>query len=694
MKSSSAVFSTQNPFPPDAPFGKTHYSPSRAKSLSKRQREKTALSPVRLSHPAPPSTPREVVSLTPEDKHFLAGSNQLLLAPPPSADPQPSFSESWPSSTELGSPSGTDSTASPEAHTPPQAAMAGKSQASAQSVGLVEDDSVLARYVERFRHGRPRSREERQREAATAPQVRPFWWKPSHPPPSSSSTPTQPHHTGDFSSCRLGASVTPSPPSLATRSRLVPPLSPPGTPVDLSTTALSDSSQCDPEILQLQQRARMLLQRSETSLSGSSVPVSSEGLGSSSFSSPISVDEPVHRPTVPSLIDCTTGSVSLPPPPQPSRAFTPHPESDILFQWRLRRKMELAQHHAGADTRTRHLDPFAQSNRAPATVTASTIGTRAVAVSPLPSPPVASPALTTPYTTVPAHLHLLCDVLPCPLHAPQPRARPCRDRDQPPSPEQISSSCSSEGTPSPAEGPPARNSVSRVRAEQQEAEEAGGDPSVPRCWERRSSGAVRTGGTRRDPVVSHPEKRTSRRTDREMDRHGGEQDARRRSGSSKAERGAVSRDTGGNNRPERAGSGREGLKKEVGRQERGQRSRRSGRREDMAPPSQLHSTLSQVVSETLFSPPASPSSSDSRPPPPPPEPPGHAPPQLPQAPAPPPSIHQQHPEVIIQLLQDAEDSDGLEFEDDALLQVLRQKRQQVKEQLSEVDTLLSEIPED
>lgn len=96
---------------------------------------------------------------------------------------------------------------------------------------------------------------------------------------------------------------------------------------------LSDTSQGefdDREILHLQEKASRLLLRgykncwailkingfscsnfffsnSECSVSDGSVPVSSEGLGCSDFSSPISIDEPVKQPLIPSLFKNTTG---------------------------------------------------------------------------------------------------------------------------------------------------------------------------------------------------------------------------------------------------------------------------------------------------------------------------------------------------------------------------------------------------
>eukprot|EP00064_Thunnus_orientalis_P013267 superscaffoldBa00002133_g13304 len=89
----------------------------------------------------------------------------------------------------------------------------------------------------------------------------------------------------------------------------------------------------------------------ECTLSDGSIPVSSEGLACSDFSSPVSVDEPVRRPLIPSLIKSTTAKArsdsvqavsSQKSPGFPSLVPPARPEEDILFQWRLRRKMEQA----------------------------------------------------------------------------------------------------------------------------------------------------------------------------------------------------------------------------------------------------------------------------------------------------------------------------------------------------------------
>lgn len=120
-----------------------------------------------------------------------------------------------------------------------------------------------------------------------------------------------------------------------------------------------------------------------------------------------------------------------------------------------------------------------------------------------------------------------------------------------------------------------------------------------------------------------------------------------------------------------------------------QSSARGGRSGNRAPPpSPIHNALGQAVSEVLFASSDSPtqcktpSSSDSQ---------EYTPPPPPQSPAVSCSGVQQPLQVIDQLMQDAEDSDEEEFEDDPLLQVLRQQRKWVKEQLCEVDLMLQQL---
>ncbi|XP_036394497.1 proline and serine-rich protein 3 [Megalops cyprinoides] len=695
MKSSRAVFTRESFFPPDPPIPKTHYNPSPKKKMSKKQR-KTNLSPVRLDKPHS-HFPTRVESLGPEDQR-LTGPN--VHCPSTTTVVQPSFSESWPSTDSESSPANT--TVFPSNEALPQASNSGKSPSFAEPG--TQEDSVLAKYVERFRHGRPQSREERQRMAVTAGERRPFWWLSSSPPHSSSTTTTTTQPAQKGSSLAHGDSRTTTPRSPIGRSRHSPPHSPNGAPLDFSVTGLSDSSHCDPgdpEILQLQERASRLLQRSEDSLSSGSLPISSEGLGCSDLSSPVSADELVRRPVVASLLEPTTSVVTptvLPigPLSKPSLgglvAPPTRPDEDILFQWRLRRKMEQARqwpllqsqgpalHQPQASRQPQQAqhgfypsDPPQRVSRLCTAAPQDPSFPHGVPAPPLhaPSLPIASPSVPKlrPDAPVAAHMHLLCDVLPCPLqHPPSSRRRSPRKREVPPrdsaySPPKghpSSTETSSEELPSKESSSPPL--VSSETADEQwltEEKKAGRQrkdtlqkaeaersqkPTAPSCSKKTSARNHGEG----DQVDSH--KRPAR-TGRGVTRDRGEKDK-------------VTR------QPERSSK--------EGKWEKSQRSRREGRPGDQAPPpSPIHSTLGQVISEVLFptsdsSPrPRTPGSSDS---------PRYTPPAPPQSPAPPPSVPQA-PEVIAQLLQEAEDSDGLEFEDDPLLQVLRQQREWVKQQI-------------
>ncbi|GLD72959.1 proline and serine-rich protein 3 isoform X1 [Lates japonicus] len=154
MKSSCPLFTRQNPFQPASRVGKSHYHPSSNQSLSKKK----------------------------EKDNFESYG-------------QPVFPESWPS-TDCGSSPASAATSS-DSETPKQTARAGKSTDSSE-LG-VQQDSVLAKYIERFRHGRPQSREERQQMASAIREEQlPFWWmSPSSLP--HSSTPTKTAEKGIFS---------------------------------------------------------------------------------------------------------------------------------------------------------------------------------------------------------------------------------------------------------------------------------------------------------------------------------------------------------------------------------------------------------------------------------------------------------------------------------------------------------------
>ncbi|XP_071239127.1 proline and serine-rich protein 3 isoform X2 [Salvelinus alpinus] len=683
MKSSgAALFTRKNPFPPDPPLGKTHYYPSRTKKLPKQQR-KTTLSPVLLAQLSSP--PLQTHSLSPEDQCFLGAANHFVFCPPPATEAQPSFLESWPS-TDLGSSPG-NTAASPNTDTLTRDPTSGKSLVSAG--GGEQEDSVLAKYIERFRHGRPQSREERQQMSAMVGEgQQPFWWLSSSPLPTSS-TPTQTTDKG--LSLRKDSATTLSP---VGQFRHGTTLSPCRGLLGLSAMGLSDSSHDDlgdSEIQHLQEKASRLLHRSEHSLSSGSIPISSEGLGCSNFSSPVSIDEPVRRPIVTSLIDSTTvvGNLSSADlyagtAPKPSVVGPPdprtRPEEDILFQWRLRRKMEQASQWVQSNPQQgyafhQHSVSWqahkVQRNPLPA------YSSHRVA----PSLPISSPTVSKLQSDSSArpHMHLLCDILPCTTQPHSP----------PPSHQRNPKRSEVSGADRTVRQPKAQSSSTDTSTEEPTSKHESSPPPPALSVTTEEEWVVQQRRTERTKKETLQKERSEKRTGPSCRKkksarcHVGDRDHAERP--SYADWSVSQHPTRGK---DRVTPWREEPSRDWGQQERGPGIVREGCPGDRAPPpSPIHSALGQVVSEVLFlttdspDPPRTPVSSDS---------PRYAP---PQSPAPPPSA-QQPREVVAQLLQEAEDSDEQEFKDDPLLKVLRQQRKWVKEQISEVDSLLDEFQEE
>ncbi|XP_074074954.1 proline and serine-rich protein 3 isoform X2 [Macrotis lagotis] len=195
-----------------------------------------------------------------------------------------------------------------------------------------EGNSVLAKYMARFRQAQPTSRQERGSAGLTAAD---FWWL--QPPAQGCADPSTDETRGGSLSPVLPTQPLPQGPG-ASRTEACPS----GTPRDyISPLEASDeASPLDFDTLSLQDRAAQLLLRSEISPSSSSsstnevasIPVSSEGLPSPL--APFTSDSgPGPHPREPAPL--TRTQVPLP--------SVSRPEDDILFQWRLRRKMELAQ---------------------------------------------------------------------------------------------------------------------------------------------------------------------------------------------------------------------------------------------------------------------------------------------------------------------------------------------------------------
>ncbi|XP_072409605.1 proline and serine-rich protein 3 isoform X3 [Chiloscyllium punctatum] len=345
----SSVFSLGSPFG-QSQLSRSHYHPSSPHRTLPQQGRKV-MKPGQCQLPAPSfvSAPplASIAAPRPTDQPAAQGEA-------PDTGPASPLGESWPSteSSSLMTPEGeageslasremfrTDSGWSGSPHVDPA------------------ESSIIAKYIQRFRHGKPLSRQEREHAAVgMGTEGSEFWWLKSSPP--NSSTPTEethPHHPdtrslateGRESTCysaRQGGHLP-----VSTSLHNIPSLS-------LRKTGLSsggersDVSQLEPldlETIHLQKRANHLLQRSESSCSGL-VPISSDGVGSPSSSD--HVDEvlgcPVSVPlTVPSDGDKDVKHFSTRPDgPSPSckPSFSTRPEDDILYLWRLQRKMEAA----------------------------------------------------------------------------------------------------------------------------------------------------------------------------------------------------------------------------------------------------------------------------------------------------------------------------------------------------------------
>ncbi|XP_038129470.1 proline and serine-rich protein 3 isoform X1 [Cyprinodon tularosa] len=644
MKSSGSVFTRQNPFPPASRVKRAHYHPSCKQSLSQKEK-KTTLSPVRLhqsdNHP-PPSPNRKRHQLN-EDLGFSTKDGQKM------------FTEIWPS---IESESSTDSNPDCPEMSPDKPSV--RFNTSTAPSGA-EEDSVLAKYVERFRHGRPRSREERQQMAsADAEEPRPLWWMAHSSVPSLAPTPSL--NKDDCDSSAYSPAEWPQ--------------------QETSFNAASDASEGefdDKEILHLQERASRLLLEGECSQSDGFIAVSSDGLGCSDLSSPFSVDEPVRQPLVPILKRPTAAnlipdSASFQKPAVPSIAPPTRPEDDILFQWRLRRKMEQARDWSQS-TKTSGVYDSAISRQIPSFVPASASGEpdkqqwsfeppqfsesdphmsapppgthRPGASAPNPprlissAVPSSSSAMsqTRALPHVPAHMHLLCDVLPCPNQSfvqnmtqkvSEPQTKVVHRKTQV-SESLLSTNCNGfvrECLPSSPHGNRKKEGYSlqkvadKKKKKKQETAEPAQKTGLPSRQQRKPA---------RDSLNPTLKKKTSFKD-------------------------------GSEEVPEESCTG------------------------SHAPPSSpVHTALGQVVSEVLFptGPQKTPLSSVS-------------PPKIisPSESPVPLSVTDNSLAVISQLLQEAEDSDGKDFEDDPLLQVLRRQRKWVKDQIGEVDVMLQEFLEE
>ncbi|XP_053124395.1 proline and serine-rich protein 3 isoform X2 [Hemicordylus capensis] len=277
-----------------------------------------ALSPSRLQQRKIPKSPKKAETLSPSRLSFLPDSGNHRVKTPSSDSTSP-FNESWPS-TEHSS-----SSLTPEgAKALPSIQASGtKTLASRRSPeSVLDSESVIAKYIERFRYGQPTNRRERWTPHGHSAQ---FWWfghslSPEGNTLKKEASPSSDNGQGEAQPSSFSPLLDRSP-----------------------SGESQDTSTLDPETVNLQERAARLLQRSASPTS-SSRQVSSEGLSSTSTLTNADADlvgrAPQHLVGHQSKGSLGTFPYHITQLSQSCSSLKQ--EDDILFQWRLRRKMEEA----------------------------------------------------------------------------------------------------------------------------------------------------------------------------------------------------------------------------------------------------------------------------------------------------------------------------------------------------------------
>eukprot|EP00112_Aurelia_sp_Birch-Aquarium-sp1_P022326 Seg626.5 transcript_id=Seg626.5/GoldUCD/mRNA.D3Y31 product="Proline and serine-rich protein 3" protein_id=Seg626.5/GoldUCD/D3Y31 len=275
---------------------------------------------------------------------FLAKSNTLLKDQIPTKDigtmnqetsGSSKFDETWPS---------TEHTASPNIDTYSSSISQGTKGDDIENwlsqkhlTSNEEPKGTIARYIHRFRNEAPRSRQERDLESIVEAKGGEFWWVAD---PSNSSTPKE--SDSSFSPpVRLRDSwklrrKPPKSPELR-HSMSVKQTGSKANEFDSSTSFEKTGKESD--TARIQNRAQRLIEMSENTLSSSSteVPALPSQRQKSLHSEP-------RIATLPFSHSATEDKSSALPAPRPK----PAPDDDILYQWRLARKMEKARQGGNA----------------------------------------------------------------------------------------------------------------------------------------------------------------------------------------------------------------------------------------------------------------------------------------------------------------------------------------------------------